>query len=74
MHKISTYEEAYNYGVQISRRKVAKSLLENDYEVSMIHEVTSLSVEEIEKLQKSILEIEICKRFFSKQEVLDKSL
>ena len=74
MHKISTYEEAYNYGVQTSRRKVVKSLLEDDYKIAMIHEVTSLSVEEIEKLQKSILEIEICKRFFSKQEVLDKSL
>jgi hypothetical protein len=64
MHKISTYEEAYNYGVQITRRKVAKSLLEYDYEIAMIHEVTSLSVEEIEELQRSVLEIEIYKRFF----------
>ena len=64
IHKISTYEEAYNYGVQISRRKVAKSLLEDDCKIAMIDEVTSLPVEEIEKLQKNILEIEIYKRFF----------
>lgn len=64
MHKISTYEEAYNYGVQTSRRKVVKSLLEDDYKIAMIYEVTSLPVEEIEKLQKNILEIEIYKHFF----------
>jgi hypothetical protein len=64
MDKISIYEEAYNYGVRITRRKVAKKLLEEDYEIAMISEVTSLCVEEIEELQKNIIEIEIYKHFF----------
>jgi len=64
MDKISIYEEAYNYGVHITRRKIAKRLLEEDYEIAMISEVTSLCVEEIEKLQKNIIEIEIYKHFF----------
>ena len=49
MDKISIYEEAYNYGVRITRRKVAKKLLEDDYTIAMISEVTSLCVEEIMK-------------------------
>jgi len=59
-----TREEAYAYGVKIAREKVAKGLLKEDYEIDMIHEVTGLSVEEIEVLEKSIIEIEVYKRYF----------
>ncbi|EMT46444.1 hypothetical protein [Anoxybacillus flavithermus] len=44
-------QQGLQQGLQLEKRHIAKKMLEKGYDIQTIHELTELSVEEIERLK-----------------------
>ena len=48
------YDEGFDAGIDVGVEKKAKAMLNKNYDIKSIHEITNLSYEDIEKLKEEL--------------------